>query len=178
MDFVGSRIGMLSERGFRRYCERVRDSGEWGGEPEVSTPLFSLPFVLVQRKLTNDPIHPCTQILALSRYYQIPIHVIQSNHPKIVAHSPDPKARATLDPKSARKIKAVRISYHRRLYGLGEHYVRFPSSLRFQSLLFSDPTDVVAFRCRSQNSLRKITYTLSAFSAMVCVTSSPSLDDP
>lgn len=75
-------------------------------------------------KLTKDPTHLCIQILALSRYYQIPIHVIQSNHPKIVAHSPDPKARATLDPKSARKIKAVRISYHRRLYGLGEHYVR------------------------------------------------------
>lgn len=67
--------------------------------------------------------------------------MIQSNHPKIVVHSPDPKAKATLDPRSARKIKAVRISYHRRLYGLGEHY----------------------------NSLRKITYSLSAFSAMVCV---------
>lgn len=53
----------------------------------------------------------------------MPIHVIQSNHPKIVVHSPDPKAKSTLDPKSARKIKAVRISYHRRLYGLGEHYV-------------------------------------------------------
>jgi hypothetical protein len=50
----------------------------------------------------------------------MPIHVIQSNHPKIVVHSPDPKAKATLDPKSARKIKAVRISYHRRLYGLAE----------------------------------------------------------
>ncbi|CED85530.1 OTU (ovarian tumor)-like cysteine protease [Phaffia rhodozyma] len=104
--------GMMTAKGFEKYCARVRSSTEWGGEPEI---------------------------LALSRYYQIPIHVIQSNHPKIVAHSPDPKAKATLDSKSARKIKAVRISYHRRLYGLGEHY----------------------------NSLRKITYQISSFSAMV-----------
>lgn len=27
---------MMTERAFKRYCDRVRDSGEWGGEPEVS----------------------------------------------------------------------------------------------------------------------------------------------
>lgn len=50
------------------------------------------------------------KILALSRYYKVPIHVIQSQNPKIVAHSPDPKAMATLTPAKAKKIKACRIS--------------------------------------------------------------------
>lgn len=142
--------GLMTMKGYKRYCKRVQESGEWGGEPEVR--LSNSPFVLpLLLRLSHLPHHSSSpllspsfiiaQILALSRAYNIPIHVIQSNHPRIVAHSPDPKANATLDAKAAKKIRAVRISYHRRLYGLGEHY----------------------------NSLRKIQYQLTAFSAMVYV---------
>lgn len=30
-----SEDGIMTERGFRTYCERVVSSGDWGGEPEV-----------------------------------------------------------------------------------------------------------------------------------------------
>lgn len=190
---------MMTMKGFHRYCKRVRESGEWGGEPEVSrAQTLSFLFLLLELTFCVSFVGTmCTQILALSRYYQIPIHVVQSNHPKIVAHSPgssrfpfssfvlcrteltstsslrptDPKANATLDAKAAKKIRAVRISYHR--------CVLLPPSL-------SSPSSTSRFRSREAdfevggglnrrlyglgehyNSLRKIQYTMTAFSAMV-----------
>lgn len=98
--------GMMTIKGFERYCKRVRESGEWGGEPEVClkrrAPFLSHALTPLQKQKKK--------ILALSRYYKVPIHVIQSQNPKIVAHSPDPKAMATLTPAKAKKIKACRIS--------------------------------------------------------------------
>ncbi len=78
--------GGLTSRGFAEYCNRVRNTGTWGGEPEI---------------------------MALARAYNIPIHVIQWGQPPIVCHSPD---GTQVDP----RVRSVKISYHKRMYGLGE----------------------------------------------------------
>jgi OTU domain-containing protein 6 len=79
--------GLMTPQQFERYCMAIRDTGVWGGEPEI---------------------------LALSRAFAVPIHVIQSGSPPIVEHNPSLPGRG-----NANK-KVVRISYHRRMYGLGE----------------------------------------------------------
>ena len=79
--------GIMNHKGFQRYCAAIRNSAEWGGEPEI---------------------------LALSRAYNIPIHVIQGGRPSIVTHNPGDMVGVD-DNK-----RIVRISYHRRMYGLGE----------------------------------------------------------
>lgn len=78
--------GLMSPAEFEAYCKTVRDTGVWGGEPEIQ---------------------------ALSRAYRIPVHVIQGATPPIVEHNPEDGA-----PRSSSLV--VRISYHRRMYGLGE----------------------------------------------------------
>jgi len=83
--------GTIGPREYARYCANIRDTAVWGGEPEI---------------------------LALSRAYAIPIHVVQSGQPPVVVH--DPSGAPTTD--SLKDQRAVRISYHRRMYGLGEHY--------------------------------------------------------
>ncbi|KAL7411866.1 hypothetical protein BDY24DRAFT_395129 [Mrakia frigida] len=87
--------GMMTPEGMAEYCRRIKESGEWGGEPEI---------------------------LALSRAFNIPIHVIQVGPPTIVAHSPDPDAKGALKPKEAKEIRACKITFHTRMYGLGAHY--------------------------------------------------------
>lgn len=79
----------MSRAGFERYCVTIRDTGVWGGEPEI---------------------------LALSRAYNVPIHVIQGGTPPIVVHNP---TGAPQDD-NLREKKVLRISYHRKMYGLGE----------------------------------------------------------
>jgi OTU domain-containing protein 6 len=51
------------------------------------------------------------EIQALSRSFGVPIHVVQSGTPRIVVHEPV---------EAPKGIKPVMISYHRRMYGLGE----------------------------------------------------------
>ncbi|KAH9975168.1 hypothetical protein BJV74DRAFT_863126 [Russula compacta] len=58
------------------------------------------------------------EILALSRAYAITIHVVQGGQPPVVVH--DPNGAPATD--NLKEQRAVRISYHRRMYGLGEHY--------------------------------------------------------
>ncbi|KAG9318443.1 hypothetical protein JVU11DRAFT_534 [Chiua virens] len=58
------------------------------------------------------------EILALSRAYHVPIQVIQAGTPSVVTHTPD----GNLPDNLPRNAKIVRISFHRRMYGLGEHY--------------------------------------------------------
>nr|GAT58725.1 predicted protein [Mycena chlorophos] len=66
------------------------------------------------------------EILALCRAYNIPIHVVQGGRPPIVEHNP-----SGANPPG--KERVVRISYHRRMYGLGEHYNSLrPKSVRAQ----------------------------------------------
>ncbi|KAJ7285884.1 hypothetical protein C8J57DRAFT_1051385 [Mycena rebaudengoi] len=78
--------GLMSPQEFERYCVTIRDTGVWGGEPEI---------------------------LALSRAYRVPIHVIQGGRPSVVVHNPAGSLR----------MRRLWISgYHRRMYGLGEHY--------------------------------------------------------
>ncbi|KAG1756830.1 uncharacterized protein EDB91DRAFT_1213663 [Suillus paluster] len=87
-DGVGATsAGFMTPRQFEQYCMTIKDTGAWGGEPEI---------------------------LALSRAYNVPIHVIQGGVPKIVEHNPGSS------PWSSGKV--ARISFHRRMYGLGEHY--------------------------------------------------------
>ncbi|KAF9464651.1 hypothetical protein BDZ94DRAFT_1161340 [Collybia nuda] len=88
--------GIMSLEGFDRYCASIRDTAVWGGEPEI---------------------------LALSRAYDVPIHVIQGGRPPVVVHNP---RDGPVD-----EGRIVRISYHRKMYGLGEHY----NSLRPQGPL-------------------------------------------
>ncbi|KAG5654520.1 hypothetical protein H0H81_001161 [Sphagnurus paluster] len=77
----------MSPQLFEQYCMNIRDTAEWGGEPEIQ---------------------------ALCRAYNVPIHVIQGGRPTIVVHNPGDLGDA-MDSK-----RVVRISYHRRMYGLGE----------------------------------------------------------
>ncbi|KIK40502.1 hypothetical protein CY34DRAFT_87209 [Suillus luteus UH-Slu-Lm8-n1] len=87
-DGVGATsAGFMTPQQFEQYCMTIKDTGTWGGEPEI---------------------------LALSRVYNVPIHVVQGGVPRIVEHNPDPSPRPF--------SKVVRISFHRRMYGLGEHY--------------------------------------------------------
>ncbi|KAF8636687.1 hypothetical protein AX17_003492 [Amanita inopinata Kibby_2008] len=57
------------------------------------------------------------EVLALCRAYNISIHVVQSGSPSIVAHNAEGDAAISTADKSI-----AFISYHRRMYGLGEHY--------------------------------------------------------
>ncbi|KAJ7709951.1 cysteine proteinase, partial [Mycena rosella] len=83
--------GLMSPQEFEQYCASIRDTAVWGGEPEI---------------------------LALSRAYNVPIHVIQGGQPPVVVHNPtDSSTDAQVTDE-----RVVRISYHRRMYGLGEHY--------------------------------------------------------
>lgn len=81
--------GLMTSEQFEQYCSSVRDTAVWGGEPEI---------------------------LALSRVFRIPIHVIQGGSPPIVVHIPSGEPQAA----DLKEIRVVRISYHRRMYGLGE----------------------------------------------------------
>ncbi|KAK0459682.1 uncharacterized protein EV420DRAFT_1537170 [Desarmillaria tabescens] len=92
--------GLISSREFEQYCTTIRDTGAWGGEPEI---------------------------LALSRAFNVPIHVVQGGTPPVVVHLPND----TPGEDDVHIKRAVRISYHRRMYGLGEHY----NSLRPSSSL-------------------------------------------
>ncbi|KAH9066400.1 hypothetical protein EDB87DRAFT_715679 [Lactarius vividus] len=58
------------------------------------------------------------EILALSRAYAVTIHVVQGGQPPVVVHDPSGAPRTD----NLKEQRAVRISYHRRMYGLGEHY--------------------------------------------------------
>jgi OTU domain-containing protein 6 len=81
--------GLMTPKQFETYCAAVRDTGVWGGEPEI---------------------------LALCRAFNVPIHVVQGGAPAIVVHNPQGEpTEANYGDK-----KVVRISYHRRMYGLGE----------------------------------------------------------
>ncbi|KAJ7452471.1 hypothetical protein B0H11DRAFT_2073576 [Mycena galericulata] len=94
--------GLMSPQEFERYCASIRDTAIWGGEPEI---------------------------LALSRAFNVPIHVIQGGQPPVVVHNPtEPPTDDQVTDK-----RVVRISYHRRMYGLGEHYNSLrPRSTRSQ----------------------------------------------
>lgn len=87
----GDTSGVIGPREYARYCATIRDTGAWGGEPEI---------------------------LALSRAYAVTIHVVQGGQPPVVVH--DPSGAPTTE--NLKEQRAVRISYHRRMYGLGEHY--------------------------------------------------------
>ncbi|KAL0580233.1 OTU protein [Marasmius crinis-equi] len=96
--------GLMSMQQYERYCQSIRSTAMWGGEPEI---------------------------LALSRAYNLPIHVVQSGEPPVVIHNP---VGTPLDG-DIRDPKAVRISYHRRMYGLGEATLQLPQA---QIIIYPD----------------------------------------
>lgn len=90
--------GMITSTQYKKYCQLVAETGEWGGEPEIQ---------------------------ALSRTFKVPIHVIQRGPPTIVSHGGvDDQFGGAQTPEESAKAgdRVVRISYHKRMYGLGEHY--------------------------------------------------------
>ncbi|WWC67034.1 uncharacterized protein I206_100941 [Kwoniella pini CBS 10737] len=90
--------GVITPEGFKKYCQLVAETGEWGGEPEIQ---------------------------ALSRRFDVPIHVFQRGPPTVVSHGSSGDAfggAMTPEQSMAAGDKVVRISYHKRMYGLGEHY--------------------------------------------------------
>ncbi|CAK9786242.1 cysteine proteinase [Cutaneotrichosporon oleaginosum] len=90
--------GIMNDAQFEEYCHRVEETGEWGGEPEIQ---------------------------ALSRAFNVPIHVIQRGPPTVVSHGGSEDAfGGAMDAKASAAAgeRIVRITYHRRMYGLGEHY--------------------------------------------------------
>ncbi|EGG06117.1 uncharacterized protein MELLADRAFT_116630 [Melampsora larici-populina 98AG31] len=79
--------GLMSKVQYNQHCDQVRDSAQWGGEPEI---------------------------LALSKCFKFPIHVIQASTPTLkIGDEEFAKFRSN---------KSLTISYHRKSYGLGEHY--------------------------------------------------------
>lgn len=88
--------GIMTELEFKKYCQNVAETGEWGGEPEIQ---------------------------ALSRAFNVPIHVVQRGPPIVVSHGgKEDSFGGGLTPEQslAAGDKVIRISYHRRMYGLGE----------------------------------------------------------
>ncbi|KIM49162.1 hypothetical protein M413DRAFT_60050 [Hebeloma cylindrosporum] len=83
--------GFMTPEQFDSYCTSMRDTAVWGGEPEI---------------------------VALSRAFHIPIHVVQGGMPPIVVHHPSGEQGG----QDFASESAIWISYHRKLYGLGEHY--------------------------------------------------------
>jgi len=77
---IGNDIGLMSRETFEQYCVSVRDTAVWGGEPEI---------------------------MALSRAYNIPIHVIQGGQPPIVMFKPSDVPSQNKDDN-----RILRISYH------------------------------------------------------------------
>ena len=85
--------GMMTHQDLEKYCDIIRNTGAWGGEPEI---------------------------MALSKAFKSPIHVYQWGNPPVVVHSPDPTQPTG---------PVVQISYHRRMYGLGEVSIRKATSI-------------------------------------------------
>ncbi len=112
--------GLISPREFEQYCTTIRDTGAWGGEPEI---------------------------LALSRAFNVPIHVVQGGAPPIVVHNPNGgPGEGDLNVKHA-----VRISYHRRMYGLGEVIMLSPHHV------YTDPIPQHYNSLRPSSGLTKMT---------------------
>ena len=107
--------GFMSLPELQQYCLSIRDTAAWGGEPEI---------------------------LALSKAFNIPIHVVQWGSPSVVEHSPGP------DFPPGGPI--VYISYHRRMYGLGE--VSIDSSHTTSSLQYIYDQHYNSLRPKSKSS--------------------------
>ncbi|KAI8443202.1 hypothetical protein BY996DRAFT_7730757 [Phakopsora pachyrhizi] len=87
---------LMSDEEFFEYCDRIARTAEWGGEPEI---------------------------MALSRHFKKTIHVIQAVGPILKFSKPDQYISKQSNNKDQEEGDIVlRISYHRRAFGLGEHY--------------------------------------------------------
>nr|CAG8480188.1 3391_t:CDS:2 [Entrophospora candida]CAG8558821.1 1094_t:CDS:2 [Entrophospora candida] len=75
---------MCSLEQYQKYCNDLKNTAIWGGQLEI---------------------------LALSRYFQIPVHIVQMNSPIL----------KVLDEEFPNK-DPITLSFHRHMYGLGSHY--------------------------------------------------------
>jgi OTU domain-containing protein 6 len=123
-DGEGADIGLMTRDAFEKYCTSICDTAVWGGEPEI---------------------------MALSRAYNVPIHVIQGGRPPIVMFKPSNASSENAD-----DVHVLRISYHRRMYGLGE--------VCFQNMSCNVKSNLILFQ--HYNSLRPMG-TLSQLSKKV-----------
>ena len=107
----------MSEKEYEGHCDRIRDSACWGGEPEVCFSSCSSPSIPKDYTYSSHGFSSCwaitLQILALSKALKYPIHVVQAFHPTIKVSDEFLPLRGNM---------ALTISYHRKSYGLGEHY--------------------------------------------------------
>jgi OTU domain-containing protein 6 len=102
-DEEGGGEGLLSPEGYAKHCDNVEDSSVWGSHTEVGFLRRPSEYELL---LTGQT----WQILALSKYYQVPIYVIQADSPVVKVGESEKNQKGPLT-----------ISYHRRAFGLGEH---------------------------------------------------------
>ena len=91
------------------------------------------------------------QILALSKYYQVPIYVIQADSPVVKVGESEKNQKGPLT-----------ISYHRRAFGLGEHCELFVA------LIYSltDPTCGISRQLAPAGATRKWIY---GFDGMISI---------
>jgi len=119
----------MTDDEFVQYIANVRNSSEWGGEPEVRNSADSAS-LRVARALTAIICPPCwppafaslLQIQALSKHFDVPIHVVQAAPPFIVSHSPIPEQNGATSAAESKALRAARITFHQQMYGLGAHY--------------------------------------------------------
>lgn len=128
--------GMMTDDEFVQYVANVRNSAEWGGEPEVRCSSLCPASLHGRRPLTllRSPAS-MDQIQALSKHFDVPIHVVQAAPPFIVSHSPIPEQNGATSAAESKALRAARITFHQQMYGLGAHY----NSLREPHTAVPDP---------------------------------------
>ncbi|RKP13972.1 hypothetical protein BJ684DRAFT_19584 [Piptocephalis cylindrospora] len=88
LPFITSETGdLLDDAGFEAYCDALANTAVWGGEPEI---------------------------LAISKVYATPVHIIQMGAPALVMGAEEKRPDGKKDP--------MIITYHKHMYGLGAHY--------------------------------------------------------
>jgi len=93
--------GLMTMPQYEHYCDQVESSAEWGGQPEIQ---------------------------ALAKAFGVPIHVLQEGTDLVKVgeevRQPDFKAEGQVPNVDVgiKRAPALLISYHRKMYGLGEHY--------------------------------------------------------
>ena len=92
--------GMMTMKGFHRYCKRVRESGEWGGEPEVSLespPRFLSAFFIELTFFRSRRSSPCLDTIKSPSMSFNPTILKSSLTVLVRSSSPNSRSRSTID---------------------------------------------------------------------------------
>ncbi|KAI9140353.1 hypothetical protein BKA69DRAFT_522225 [Paraphysoderma sedebokerense] len=113
---VNERTGeMYTQEDYDRYCDELETSAVWGGQLEVCCPFI---MILSSNSVESKVYSYCNlyKIQALSQALELPIHIYQMNTPVL-------KVGEDFESSSNGLVKdPLVISYHRHMFGLGEHY--------------------------------------------------------